>query len=233
MNQTKRKNSHGITRERIIEAAFSVFNNVDFTTATIRDIARSSGISPASIYKHFKSKEDMLDAITVEKIRQMDAELRNHLIGIKGAINKISKMTWFYLDFYDHNKPIAWTLYITTSPTIWKKSRRAWETAVLTGTLFREIINEGQKSGDISRDLNIRVVEMMYFGALRHICIFSLLGTRPESVVRMSDMADDLTELIYRAMKSADKNQEAFICPYSANSAKVPKARPAKKRGAK
>ncbi len=230
MNRTKRKNPHGITRERIIEAAISVFNNVDFTTATIRDIARASGISPASIYKHFTSKEDMLDAITVEKIRQMDNELRNHLVGIKGVINKIRKMTWFYLDFYDHNKPIAWTLYISTSPTIWKKSRRAWETAVLTGRLFTAIIKEGQKSGDISPDLNIRVAEMMYFGALRHICIFSLLGTKSESVTCMSDMADDLTEMIYGAMKSADKKQEAFICPYSA---KVSKIRPARKKGAK
>jgi len=230
MNQTKRKNSHGITRERIIEAAFSVFNNVDFATATIRDIASASGISPASIYKHFKSKEDMLDAITVEKIRQMDAELRNHLVGIKGVINKLRKITWFYLNFYDHNKPIAWTLYITTSPTIWKKSRRAWETAVLTGRLFKDIINEGQKSGEISRDLNIWVVEMMYFGALRHICIFSLLRTRSKLVNRMSDVADDLTELIYGAIKSIDNKQEAFICPYSA---KVPKGLPAKKRGAK
>lgn len=230
MNQTKRKRSHGITRERIIEAAFSVFNNVDFATATIRDIASASGISPASIYKHFKSKEDMLDAITVEKIRQMDAELRNHLVGIKGVINKLRKITWFYLNFYDHNKPIAWTLYITTSPTIWKKSRRAWETAVLTGRLFTDIINEGQKSGEISRDLNIWVVEMMYFGALRHICIFSLLRTRSKSVNLMSDMADDLTELIYRAIKSIDNKQEAFICPYSA---KVLKGLPAKRRGAK
>ncbi|MBN1691079.1 MAG: TetR/AcrR family transcriptional regulator [Dehalococcoidia bacterium] len=229
MSGIKRKNTQGITRERIIEAAFSVFNNVDFTTATIRDIARASGISPASIYKHFKSKEDMLDAITVEKIRQMDIDLRHHLVGIKGVLNKLRKMTWFYLDLYDRDNSIAWTLYITTSPTIWKKSRRAWETAVLTGRLFKDIIREGQRSGEISRTLNIRVLEMMYFGALRHICIFSLVGTTSESVTHMSDMADDLTEMTYRAIRSLDK-QEAFICPYST---RVVRARPGSKRGGK
>jgi len=228
MNRTKSKRAQGITRERIIEAAFSVFNNVDFTTATIRDIARASGISPASIYKHFKSKEDMLDAITVEKIRQMDLDLRNHLVGIKGVLNKLRKMTWFYLDLYDRDNSIAWTLYITTSPTMWKKSRRAWETAVLTGRLFKDIIREGQRLGEISRDLNIRVLEMMYFGALRHICIFSLVGTNSGTATHMSNMAEDLTEMIYGAITSLDKKQEMFVCPYSARAAK---ARPTGKGG--
>ncbi len=215
INRTGRKRKQGITRERIIEAAFSVFNNVDFTTATIRDIASASGISPASIYKHFKSKEDMLDAITVEKMRQMDIDLRSHLLGIKGVLNKLRKMTWFYLDLYDRDNSIAWTLYITTSPTIWKKSRRAWETAVLTGRLLKDIVREGQRSGEVRPNLNIRVLEMMYFGALRHICIFSLVGTDTKSPTQMSAMADDLAEIVYGAIRSLDKKQKAFVCPYA------------------
>ncbi len=49
----------------ILEAALRLFAERNFAGASVRDIAAIVGIKPASLYAHFKSKEDML-ALLVE-----------------------------------------------------------------------------------------------------------------------------------------------------------------------
>jgi len=54
MSPTKNKKS------RIIEAALDVFAEKGFRAATITDLARAAGLGEATIYNHFKNKEEIL-----------------------------------------------------------------------------------------------------------------------------------------------------------------------------
>ncbi len=47
-------------KEIIIEAAAEVFNQKGFHRATVDDIAEASGYAPASVYKYFHGKEELL-----------------------------------------------------------------------------------------------------------------------------------------------------------------------------
>jgi AcrR family transcriptional regulator len=47
-------------RARILQAAIEVFGERGFRSATIRDIARSCGVSTGSVYTYFLSKEELL-----------------------------------------------------------------------------------------------------------------------------------------------------------------------------
>ena len=51
------------TREKIIFEALKLFSKDGFEASSTRAIARSINCSAAVIYKHFKSKQDILDAI--------------------------------------------------------------------------------------------------------------------------------------------------------------------------
>jgi AcrR family transcriptional regulator len=48
------------TRRRVVEAALDVFASKGFHGATTRDIARGAGMSPAALYVHYESKEELL-----------------------------------------------------------------------------------------------------------------------------------------------------------------------------
>ena len=48
------------TRERIVEAARSLFAEKGFDRTTTAEIAREAGISEGTIYRHFKSKKELL-----------------------------------------------------------------------------------------------------------------------------------------------------------------------------
>jgi AcrR family transcriptional regulator len=52
------------TRARLLDAAISAFAEKGFTSTTTRDIAAAAGMSPAALYVHHKSKEELLYLIS-------------------------------------------------------------------------------------------------------------------------------------------------------------------------
>jgi len=51
------------TRLRIVEAATELFALNGYTGVSIRDITKAVGIKESSLYKHFKSKEELIETI--------------------------------------------------------------------------------------------------------------------------------------------------------------------------
>lgn len=51
------------TREKILNASIELFAHKGFKEVSVREIAAAVGIRASSIYKHYESKEDILDTI--------------------------------------------------------------------------------------------------------------------------------------------------------------------------
>ena len=61
------------TKERILEEALKLFAQSGYMGTSMNDIADKLGVTKAALYKHYKSKQEILDSI-VEKMNQMDME---------------------------------------------------------------------------------------------------------------------------------------------------------------
>lgn len=59
-------------RQRLIEAAFTVFSRKGFNNASIKDIANEANITPGLVHYYFKDKEDLLLSV------QNDVQERYH-----------------------------------------------------------------------------------------------------------------------------------------------------------
>lgn len=51
------------TKERIIDEAMKLFSTNGYDSVSIRTIAKEVGVTNSALYKHFKSKQDIFDAI--------------------------------------------------------------------------------------------------------------------------------------------------------------------------
>ncbi len=54
------------TKQKILDAALSLFSIKGYTAVYVGDIAGAVGIKTPSLYKHFKSKQDIFDSILEE-----------------------------------------------------------------------------------------------------------------------------------------------------------------------
>ncbi|BCP14081.1 TetR family transcriptional regulator [Mycobacterium paraintracellulare] len=81
------------TRARLLEAAVTAFAEKGFHATTTRDIASAAGMSPAALYVHHKSKEELLYLISKEGhehvlrlIREAIAATDTPLDALRGVI---------------------------------------------------------------------------------------------------------------------------------------------------
>jgi AcrR family transcriptional regulator len=63
------------TRERILDAAESLFASRGFEGAAMRDIAAGANLNPASLYNHFASKQALFEAVLERGLRPLFALL--------------------------------------------------------------------------------------------------------------------------------------------------------------
>lgn len=85
------------TKERIIDAAINSFSAKGYSETSMKDIAGLVGIKPASIYNHFKAKEEILDTILNEYISNsnqnvLQLEEIDELIGIEDAKTILNRL---------------------------------------------------------------------------------------------------------------------------------------------
>jgi len=66
------------TKEKILEASLRLFSEKGIRETTIKDIAKEVGITEGAIYRHFKSKEE----IVLGLFSSYSEELYNRLISV-------------------------------------------------------------------------------------------------------------------------------------------------------
>jgi AcrR family transcriptional regulator len=63
------------TRDRILRAALELFAARSYRAASMRQIAEAVGITKASLYHHFRSKQEILSELLTPLLDQLDAVL--------------------------------------------------------------------------------------------------------------------------------------------------------------
>jgi len=199
------------TKALIMHAALDIFSKEDFEKATMRYIAEKAGVTTSNIYKHFKNKDDLYVQIISTIIERTSRELDMHLTGLADTRNKIFRMTHYYLNFFQDNIHIARLVYARTNLSYWYEFEKAYKTARVSGALFIRIMQEGQRKGELRRDINLNMLGHIYHGALRHMVVHWLYN---RDTYRLSDLADGFAEAIYEASRIKETTNEAFTCPF-------------------
>ena len=84
--ESKEKN----TKEKILEEALKLFAQSGYMGTSMNDIASKLGVTKAALYKHYKSKQEILDSI----IEKMNEFLFSGMLGDAGKARQTA------LDFY-------------------------------------------------------------------------------------------------------------------------------------
>jgi len=87
------------TRQRILDEALALFSIKGFEGVSVKQIANAVGIKDSSLYKHFKSKQDIFDTLLEETNRKFEETVSFYKLP-QGEIEKVAKeygrndLTW-------------------------------------------------------------------------------------------------------------------------------------------
>jgi TetR/AcrR family transcriptional regulator, fatty acid metabolism regulator protein len=186
-------------RTQILSSAIKIFGEKGFQNATISEIADDARIGDATIYEYFRNKEDLLLAIPVEVTKELIPQISSHMMGIRGAFNKLRKFIWWYLDYIEKNPWYGSIVLLELKTSKAYISTEAYQAAKTFYATVLDIIKEGQEEGSVKKEINIFLARSICIGAIEHITIRWLLKDRPYS---LTQFADELSDLLIDAFKS-------------------------------
>jgi AcrR family transcriptional regulator len=148
------------TRTRILDAALDLFSNHGFEGTTLQQIADRLGLTKAALYYHFRSKDDLLQALHEPAVADLEA-LLDAYAEVPDTPARRRRFVEDYLDFLlRHRRLIAY---------MFRDLATLAHPAVASGSSARRARMEATLGGD-DLDFNEQVRIAMVFGGM-HACI--------------------------------------------------------------
>src|SRR5580692_12432496 len=112
-----------LTRERLLDAAAETFSRDGLRGATTREIARGAGVNEVTLFRHFKSKEQLLRAVLERGLAAEAAILDEHSSWKENLRESLEKYARHYHSLLHKNKDFAGVFL--AEGHLWPKSMQA------------------------------------------------------------------------------------------------------------
>ncbi|MCX6567860.1 MAG: TetR/AcrR family transcriptional regulator [Candidatus Aminicenantes bacterium] len=154
------------TRPRIVAIARALFFQRGFLRVTADDLAAELGISKATLYKAFSSKEEMLGAAVREVMNEMAAEVER-LIGDDslGFVEKMVALFTFVGSRLSQFGPLFLRDIQKGAPRIWKEIDDFRRDKIFRN--FRVILEAGRREGFFREDVDLDLLLQMFISLIQ------------------------------------------------------------------
>jgi len=190
---TRRKDGRGrpstpFLRERILESAAKLFAEEEFDQVLIDDVAAHAGVGKGSVYRQFKSKEELYAAAVINGFVKLQREIRAALAGCSTMRTQIETIVRLALRFFWGRQQFFSLLRDPKAlPRVQERQYRAQREDL--SRLISAVLDDGVKRGAIRSNIDTQIAAESLLGMMRGITRYSREHTTPDRA------ADILTAL--------------------------------------
>lgn len=186
-------------KNRLEVAVMEIFSTSDFHKASIRDVADSAGVSFTTIYRHFGSKERLLFAFVNMWMERLTDRIEDHLKGIEDLKEKLRKVFWLHLDFYERHEELGRILFITLPMKTWMVDESFDQRRRVR--LIIDVFKDGQKRGVINPNLRAGSLLDFLLGFIQRVFFMWIIRGKQE---KLADEANKLFEMVWQGIANPD-----------------------------
>jgi AcrR family transcriptional regulator len=135
-------------RDRILEVAKDAFTQFG-ADASLDDVAKQAGVGAGTLYRHFPSREALIEAVYRSEVEKLAAAGRNFAETML-PIEALRAWMMLFVDYIAAKKiiaPVLNTLLGRASKVFESSHAQIWEA-------IRSLVKRAVKSGDIRKDLD-------------------------------------------------------------------------------
>ena len=182
----RRESKSGRTRQRILDAAAFSFQRRGFASVTLKDIAARAELQAGSLYYHFDTKEELVEAVLDAGVEGAIAATREAVEALGPGAEPLARL----------RAAIAAHLRVVLAESAYAhanlrmlsqvpdsirerhlKRQRAY------GAFWRRLFQQAAEAGAIRPDLDLSVVRMLALGALNWSVEWYRAGRRSPSEI--------------------------------------------------
>lgn len=181
----RQKLTTAVRREQIAEAALRLIAAQGIRRLSIAAVARRVGLVPSGIYRHFKDKDELLDAV----LELVDQRLQG-LVGaarqeVEGPLDRLELILRKHVEFIREGRAFP-RLVFSEEVHAGHPARRERMRLIVDGYLgaIAEVIREGQEKGVLRTDLDPKSVAIMFLGTVMPAAVLWHLSDEEFDVTR-------------------------------------------------
>ncbi|MEZ4524997.1 MAG: TetR/AcrR family transcriptional regulator [Desulfobacterales bacterium] len=182
-------------QERLESAVLEIFSNSDFHKASIRDVAKKAGVSFSTIYNHFGSKERLVFAFVDIWMGKLTDRIVDHLQGIEDLKEKLRKVFWLQVDYYERHPGLGRILFMTLPMQTWMVDETFRQRKMID--LLVNVLRQGQKEGILRSDVRAGTLLDFIMGFVQRSFFMWILRGQKQS---MAEQANTMFEMVWRGM---------------------------------
>lgn len=180
------------TRARLLDVATEVLGVRGFGSASVDEIAEKAGVAKGTVYYHFHSKAELVDALITEGLTPLAEQLRGASDDAPDARAALQTIVRTELAFIRDNRQFA-KLLITE---LWQEDR-VWRDSLMllrerVVSVIRERIEHGIANGELRPDLDAGFAASSLF-ALTAVAALDWLALAPDKT--LEEVADQIGRL--------------------------------------
>jgi AcrR family transcriptional regulator len=172
---------------KIAGALQALLKEKDFNSITTAEIAKTSGVNEALIYRYYKDKRGLLHHLLSRYLRESESQIDLYLRDTRGTFRKLKKVIWHTFDTYDKNRIFAKILLIEVRNFPGYFKSETYELVKHYSSIILELLKEGIENGEIRNDISAWHMMQTIIGAIEHLILPGLIFDRKLDI-------DDCTE---------------------------------------
>jgi TetR/AcrR family transcriptional regulator len=183
---TWRERERERAREEILHAAADAFARSGFEKTSMKEIAKSAGISVGMLYNHFRGKEEIFRELIEHYITHLHEKSDGACNPDDQPLVQLMCRIRSGIEFYWENRSLA-LMYIKGNPLRLELVLKGWEDksrSVIAGLLSRAI-----ERGDIAGE-DPMVVAALIVGAIHRLVYTFILQENEEAINAIPDIID-------------------------------------------
>ncbi len=158
-------------KEQLILTAIDIINELGIQKLTTREIAKRQDISEATLFRHFKSKNDLLMAV-LDYLIQFDADILqsaklNHPSPKEALVYFLTSIAEYY-----ENYPAITTLLQTFDVLLYEEelADKVKDIQKSRISMIAGFVEEAMQAGELQQDLNSENIALIISGYFRELC---------------------------------------------------------------
>lgn len=189
------------TKERILNAALETFASLGFEGARMEKIASEVGINKASLYFHFKSKEEIFRELFKRIVEKYQIDLNRMLEKAKALPSRQRLVSIYkdYLEYHWHNTEMDFWNMVYYYPPVMMKEEIIHITLDNSNAFINDltaIMEDGVNRKEL-QPLNARSMAMSYYYLLTCISLSTDLMDKEQCIHNM----DECFEIYWNGIK--------------------------------
>lgn len=172
-------------RRVILDAAVRVFARQGFHSSRVSDIADEAGVAYGLVYHYFRSKDEVLDTLFLERWNVL-LEAIHEVDGEPGpARDKLYSIASFIVDSYRHDPELMKVIIVEVTRAANSFGRNHLAKIREAYDLIADIVEKAQASGEFKASVTPAFAAMAFYGAIEQVLtgwIFEVLPGAPEDV---------------------------------------------------